>query len=118
MTIYMTKIWRLDPPVGPLQFSTQGWRDWARADLKPGDLVILVGTKTGNTDPSERGRLLGMMEPTTKVVSSLDFDMHKRPADFDDAGEYRWPYGLLNKKAWIFLEPRPLLEELSARDFT
>jgi hypothetical protein len=58
-----------------------------------------------------------MMEPTTEVVMSLDFEMHTRPADFDDAGQYRWPYGLLNRKAWKFSEPRPLLEELSSRPF-
>jgi hypothetical protein len=55
MTIYMTKVWRFDEPVGPLQFSTPGWRDRVRADLKPGDLVVLVGTKTENTDENERG---------------------------------------------------------------
>ena len=117
MTIYMTKVWGFHTPVGPLQFSTQGWRDRARADLKPGDLVILVGTKTENTDPDERGRVLGVMEPTTEVVMSIDFEMHTRLADFDDEGHYRWPYGLLNRRAWLFAEPRPLLAEISAREF-
>jgi hypothetical protein len=117
MTIYMTKVWGFRAPVGPLQFSTQGWRDRARADLKAGDLVILVGTKTENTDPGERGRVLGVMGPTSEVVMSIDFEMHTRPADFDDEGHYRWPYGLLNRRAWLFAEPRPLLEEISAREF-
>ena len=27
MTIYMTKVWGFDVPCGPLQFSTNGWRD-------------------------------------------------------------------------------------------
>lgn len=117
MTIYVTKVWSFSVPVGPLQFSNQGWRDRARADLKPGDLVVLVGTKGDQTDPSDQGRLLGIMEPTTEVLMSLDFDMHRRPIDFDDEGQYRWPYGLLNRRAWKFLEPRPLLEELSARHF-
>lgn len=58
-----------------------------------------------------------MMEPTTKVVSSLDFEMHTRSSDFDDEGHYRWPYGLLNRRAWRFPEPLALLENLSARDF-
>jgi len=30
--------------VGPLQFSTQGWRENALEKLQPGDLVVLVGT--------------------------------------------------------------------------
>jgi hypothetical protein len=117
MTMYMTKVWGFDTPVGPLQFSTQGWRDRARADLKPGDLVVLVGTKDDPTDSNDQGRVLGMMEPTTEVVMSLDFEMHTTPTDFDDDGQYRWPYGLLNRRAWKFSEPRPLLEELSARSF-
>jgi hypothetical protein len=100
--MYMTKVWGFSAPVGPLQFSTQGWRDNARADLKPGDLVVLVGTKGHPTDLSDQGRVLGMMEPTTEVVMSLDFEMHPRPTDFDDEGQYRWPYGLLNRRAWKF----------------
>jgi len=79
--------------------------------------VVLVGTMGDPTNSSDQGRLLGMMEPTTKVVMSRDFEMHTRPEDFDEKGQYRWPYGLLNRKAWKFLEPRPLLNELSARRF-
>jgi hypothetical protein len=59
----------LDVPVGPLQFSAQGWRDRARAELKPGDLVVPVGTKGDQTDPNDQGRVLDWMEPTTEVVS-------------------------------------------------
>jgi len=117
MTMYMTKVWGFDAPVGPLQFSTQGWRDNARAELKAGDLVVLVGTKGDPTAPKDQGRILGIMEPTTEVVMSLDFEMETRPHDFDDAGQYRWPYGLLNRRAWRFLDPRPLLEEISSRHF-
>ena len=117
MTVYMTKVWGFDVPCGPLQFSTAGWRDRARRVLKPGDLVVLVGTKGTETDPRLQGRALGIMEPTTEVVSSLDFDLQKRPIDFDDEGNYRWPHGLLNRRAWEFLQPRPLFEEISAREF-
>lgn len=117
MTTYMTKVWSFSVPVGPLQFSTQGWRDRAKALLKPGDLVVLVGTKGDPTDPGDQGRVLGMMETTTEVVSSLDFDMDTKPRDFDDEGKYRWPYGLLNRRAWEFSKPCPLLEEISGREF-
>jgi hypothetical protein len=117
MTIYMTKVWGFMTPVGPLQFSKPGWRDRAREVLKQGDLVVLVGTKGEPTDPAEQGRLLGMMEPTTQVVMSIDFDLHPRSVDYDESGQYRWPYGLLNKRAWKFLEPRALLDNISAREF-
>ncbi len=84
MTLYMTKVWGFGAPSGPLQFSTNGWRERAREILQPGDLVVLVGTKTEQTSPGSQGRLLGMMEPTTEVARSLDFDLQPRAEDYDD----------------------------------
>ena len=46
----------------------------------------------------------------------MDFDLPTREVDFDDEGEYRWPYGLLNRRAWRF-PARPPLEEISRRPF-
>ena len=116
MTVYLTKVWGFGEPCGPLQFGTEGWRKRARAELQPGDLVILVGTKGEPTDEAEQGRVLGMMEPTTQVVLSMDFDFPKWPHDFNDEGKYRWPYGLLNLRAWE-IPVRPPLEEISTRPF-
>lgn len=115
--MYMTKVWAFHAPCGPLQFSAEGWRRSACKILADGDLVVLVGTKGNETDKEERGRLLGIMEPTREVVSSLDFDLHTRPIDFDDDGNYKWPFGVLNKHAWI-LRDRPRLEEISSRVFS
>ena len=95
MTIYMTKVWGFSSPSGPLQFGANGRRETARQILKAGDLVVLVGTNGAQTSPEKQGRVLGLMEPTTEIVSSLDFDLQKRDIDFDDEGNYRWPYGLL-----------------------
>lgn len=116
MTVYLTKVWGFSEPCGPLQFSTEGWRDRARAELQPGDLVILVGTKGEPTDEAEQGRVLGMMEPTNQIVLSMDFDLPTRTHDFNDEGKYRWPYGLLNWRAWE-IPVRPPLEEISTRRF-
>lgn len=116
MAIYLTKVWGFGAPVGPLQFSQEGWRDRARRLLKPGDLVVLVGTKGEPTALQERGRLLGIMEPTTEPVLSLDFNLPARPEDYDADGNYKWPYGLLNRCAWSLID-RPLLEEISNRPF-
>jgi hypothetical protein len=117
MTVYFTKVWGFDAPVGPLQFSTQGWRDRAREMLKPGDLVVLVGTKGEPTADANRGRLLGMMEPTPERVMSLDFDLSIAPNHYNEDGEYKWPYGLLNRRAWKLID-RPPLEEISDRRFS
>ncbi|CAA6605817.1 conserved hypothetical protein [Rhodospirillaceae bacterium LM-1] len=117
MMIYMTKVWGFGEPVGPLQFSMEGWRERARQMLKPGDLVVLVGTKNFPTDEQEQGKLLGIMEPTTEPVLSMDFDLKRSQKDLDENGNYKWPYGLLNRCAWLLLE-RPLLEEISGRQFS
>ncbi len=117
MAVFMTKVWGFGEPCGPLQFSTAGWRDRAREALSEGDLVAMVGTRQAPTVEDEQGRLLGLMEPTKELVSSLDFDVRKAPHDFDEDGNYRWPFGLLNRRAWIF-EDRPLLKEMSERTFS
>jgi hypothetical protein len=117
MTLYLTKTWGFTSPSGPLQFSTNGWRTNARNVLKPGDMVLIVGTKGAETDDDEQGRILGLMEPTRHVVSSLDYDLVRGPQDLDATGRYKWPYGLELVRAWRFDDPRPLLTDLTARRF-
>jgi hypothetical protein len=116
MTVFLTKVWGFAVPCGPLQFSMSGWRDRARALLSEGDLVIVVGTKELPTAPEDQGRLLGVMEPTREPVMSLDFPMETFAHDFNEAGQYKWPFGLINRRAWTLLD-RPLLEDMSSRQF-
>jgi len=118
MTMYMTKVWGFSTPSGPLQFGANGRRETARVILKPGDFVVLVGTKGPETSPDKQGRILGLMEPTTEIVSSLDFELQKRDIDFNDDGDYRWPYGLLIRRAWKFEEPYQIFEDISSRHFS
>jgi len=112
----MTKVWGWGAPVGPLQFSTSGWRKNALERLQPGDRVVLVGTMGDQTPEDMKGRLLGIMEPSREPVMSLDFDVRARPGDFID-GEYKWPVGLMNLRAWS-LPDRPKLNEVSERKFS
>jgi hypothetical protein len=118
MTVYMTKTWGFGTPSGPLQFNQAGWRDRARNMLRPGDLVVIVGTMTDDTDPDERGKILGLMEPTAEIVSSLDYALSHKPRHFDETGNYRWPFGLELRAAWRFVEPRTLLSDISTRRFS
>ena len=115
MTIYMTKVWGLASTIGPLQFSTRGWRERARDMLRGGDYVILVGTHGDQTPDDMKGRLLGIMEPTTERVRTRDFEVNPAPSAFVD-DEYKWPFALLNRRAWVFPE-RPLLTHISERTF-
>jgi hypothetical protein len=57
-----------------------------------------------------------LMEPTTEVVSSLDFPLPER-SDLYRNGVFRWPYALLNRHAWRFTEPRRLFTDFSSRSF-
>jgi hypothetical protein len=117
MKVYLTKTWGFGIPSGPLQFSTAGWRTTAQGMLEPGDLVAIVGTKGAETDEDERGKVLGLMEPTPHVVSSLDFDLVRGPQDFDASGRYKWPFGLELTRAWQIDDPRPRLSDISSRRF-
>jgi hypothetical protein len=119
MTMYMTKTWGFGVPCGPLQFSLGGFRDRARGLLQPGDLVAIVGTFGANTPEEEHGKILGLMEPSTVVVISLDyFDLNAvRDVDRDEQGNYRWPFGLELLAAWRFAEPRTALADVSSRQF-
>lgn len=116
MTLFLTKVWGWDVPVGPLQFSTSGWRDNALRQLKSGDRVVVVGTTGTQTPDDMKGRLLGVMEPSREPVMSLDFAVRARPGDFV-AGEYKWPVGLMNLRAWSLPE-RPELSKISDRRFS
>ena len=116
MRLFMTKVWVWDVPVGPLQFSTSGWRKSALDKLEDGDRVILVGTKGKQTPDDMKGRILGAMEPTKHQVMSLDFPVIRLEGDDKDGG-YKWPYGLNNRRAWSFPD-RPLLSELTDRRFS
>lgn len=115
MQMFMTKTWGFSDPCGPLQFGDPGFRKSAMNKLSEGDLVAIVGTKGPETDESERGRILGIMEPSREPVPTLDFIRDARPEDFN-GGTYKWPYALRNLRAWI-LEERPLLSDVSSRDF-
>lgn len=116
MTVFVTKVWGFSEPCGPLRFSTAGWRERTRSQIQDGDLVVNVGTTKTPTNEEERGRVLGIMEPTRETVPSLDFDIKQDPHDFDEEGNYKWPFALINRRAWI-IEERRFLNEISDRAF-
>lgn len=104
MTMYVTKVWGFNDPSGPLVFGSRGWRDNAGKSLKSGDRVILVGTWGEETAAPDKNRILGMMEPSTKHVATSDFPLPELTDKrfFNEDGKFRWPFGLLNIRAWKF----------------
>jgi hypothetical protein len=117
MTVYLTKTWGFDSPSGPLVFRQNGSRKSARSVLKDGDLVVIVGTMTSPTLIEQRGKMLGLMEPTKEIANTLDYELVTFPDHFDEGGQYRWPFALELRRAWRFLEPRTLLSAVSSREF-
>lgn len=117
MTVYVTKVWGWEEPIGPLVFGDVGWLENAVSKLEQGDQVVLVGTLDDPTIPSEQGRLLGIMEPTKERVRSLDFPRSYKDRDYDDEGNYKWPHGLLNARAWTLID-RPFLHDIAPRKFS
>ena len=118
MAMFMTKVWGFPEPCTPLQFSKNFNLGTARrlVATNPGSLVVLVGTLGPPTPRDLRGRLLGLMLPTMEVVPSLAFSINHRPTDFDEDGNYIWPYALANSAAWR-LEERPFLKDFTTRKF-
>jgi len=117
MTVYVSKTWGFESPSGPLQLRLKGSRDSARAKLRPGDLVVVVGTLGDDTPEAERGKILGLMEPTTDLVSSLEYDVSRYPTHYDEEGRYRWPHGLELRRAWRFTEPWQDFASFTKRHF-
>lgn len=85
-------------------FNSKGWRDNSAQRLNSGDRVVLVGTWGDDTAPADQNRVLGMMEPSNTPVSTADFPLSPltNARHYKPDGSYRWPFGLLNYRAWEF----------------
>lgn len=114
MAVYFKKYWGFPEPAGPLVFSRAGWRERARKDLVDGDLVIIAGTTGEETAEPDRGLVLGILEPSREPVAAIDFiDKDYVPEhQLDSDGHYRWPYGLLTRRAWKLVDRPPLRDLL------
>lgn len=90
------------PVVG---FNTRGARDKFLAEAKPGDFLVMAGTRTAPTPEDQRGKLLGICRMGRREVDVLailqEVGFETKPEDYKD-GEYRWPYGLPILEAWRF----------------
>lgn len=115
--IFLTKVWGFDPESYPaLGFNTEGGRLKSLRESAPGDWVVLAGTRGVPTHPSDQGRLLGKVQPgpeeinVEEVVRSVGTPI---PDDhYNEAGRYRWPFGLPLIAAQRFLEKPDLADVL------
>lgn len=117
MKVYFAKTWAFNNPAWPLAFGMNGNRNKVRERLEDGDWVVLIGTMNENTQKEERGRLLGILEPLKENVHTLDFDgIDKGNEKFhNDKGEFKWPYALHSRRAWLLID-RPTLKEIASEE--
>src|SRR5436190_20910840 len=114
MQIFAKRFWGFDPVRWPIiAFHLEGNRDALVRESVAGDCVLFIGTNTEDTEPSDRGRLLGLAEIGRTAIDSadvLDLSKMKRSA-FDERGSLRWPKALPMLRARRFLVP-PLVSDV------
>jgi hypothetical protein len=115
--IFAKRFWGFDPAVWPIvSFSLDGNRNRLLRDSSPGDLVLFIGTEGEETEPDDRGRLLGLAEFGRNEIESADvLDVATlRPDAFDENGQLRWAKALPMVRAWRLLT-RPRVTEVLQR---
>jgi hypothetical protein len=100
-------------------FSKEGNRKSYLNRANPGALVCLVATKGKNTKEEDKGRILGIVETGSALVNaeSLILKMNGGKIsrrDYDEHGNFKWPYGVSLKKAWYFPE-KPIADDIIGR---
>lgn len=111
--IFLTKVWGFNPESYPtLGFSSEGGRNKFLKESKPGDWVIVAGTRAAPTEEKDRGRLLGKIQLGNQQVDVEEvlrsIGTATRPEDYHDDGTYRWPFGLPMLQAYRFVDPPDL----------
>lgn len=116
--VFAKRFWGFDPSRWPIiSFRLDGNRDALVRASRPGDLMVFIGTETEETEPPDRGRLLGLAEIGRTEIEAADvLDLSTlRPSAFDDAGQIRWPKALPMLRAWRFVDPPRVTDVLRAQ---
>lgn len=112
MKVFAKRFYGFDPMKWPvISFGTEGARSNLLRQSRPGDLMLVVGTKTKETAKEDQGRLLGLAEFGRQPVETLALVAREdtRPDDWE-GDRFRWPKSLPIVRAWKFdHEPPPLL---------
>ena len=116
--VFAKRFWGFDPVTWPIvSFALDGNRDALLRESRPGDLVLFIGTQTEQTEPAERGRLLGLAEFARNEIEAsevLDYSSLDASA-FDEHGRMRWPKALPMTRAWRFVPTPRVVEVLRAQ---
>lgn len=101
--VFAKRFWGFNPAIWPIvSFSKSGNRHRLLRQSRPSDLVLFIGTEGDETEPEDRGRLLGLAEFGRNEIEAAEvLDVHAlRPNAFDEHGRLRWPKALPMVRAW------------------
>jgi len=114
MQVFAKRFWGFNPASWPIiSFRLEGNRNALVRASRPGDRLVFIGTDTDDTEPPDRGRLLGMAEIGRIAIDTADVlnPAVLKPSHFDENGRLRWPKALPMLRAWRFGSP-PLVTEV------
>lgn len=119
--VFLTKTWGWFPERDPtFGFSQEGARSKFLRESTAGDWIIITGTKSPPTDPSEQGRLLGMCRVgkqkvnAAKILEELGRDLFDH--ELDENGNFKWPWAMPVIEARVFA-PQPDTKEVCGTYF-
>ena len=118
--IYGTRFWGFSPEDEPfVAFLHEGTRDRLVRTAQPGDMIVVLGTKTNNTAPEDQGRLLGLVEfaHTSVFADDLISDRTLSKSELFENGKFKWPYALPAVRSWRFPD-KPLVEDVIGRQLS
>lgn len=114
--LFLTKTWGWSPETHPtFGFSKEGARFKYLREARPGDWIVIAGTKGQPTDPHEQGRLLGMCRvghekvDGAAIMAAVGTELTE--AELDEDGHYRWPWAMPIVEAVRF-SPQPDTQEI------
>ncbi len=111
--VFFTYVWGVPgEPAWPLTFANKAARTYAKTELRDGDIVFTVGTRTEPTADEHKGRVLGVYCVSDLEVNTRDYvDVlgHDRRSEDVIA---RFPYALHPLRVWEITSPQNVFSEL------
>lgn len=100
--IWLRAFWGFNPEeAGYLGFTREGVRDKFLERYRDGDLVLIYGADSPETDRQNRGQILGLLEIEPVRIADVDA-MHPDAIEWKNAKGWhdRWTYAVPVKRAW------------------
>ena len=118
--IFGTRFWGFSPQDEPfVAFKYEGTRDRIIKTTRPGDMIVVLGTKTENTSAEDQGRLLGLVEfaQTSVFADDLVSDVTRSKTELFENSSFKWPYALPALRSWRF-PIKPKIEDVIGRQLS